>query len=48
MHWNVGYDKNLCDTNLCDQCLTHIIHINLTHKFVALWYVVTVYMYMYF
>ena len=33
---NVWRDKNLCGTNLCDWRLT--IKINLTHKFVALWY----------
>ena len=30
MHCNVWRDKNLCATNLCDQCLTRIIHINKT------------------
>ena len=30
MHCNVWCDKNLCGTNLCDQRLTHIIHINKT------------------
>ena len=28
MHCNVWRDKNLCSTNLCDQLLTRIIHIN--------------------
>ena len=31
MHSNVWYDKNLCGTNLCDLCLTHIIRINISH-----------------
>ena len=30
MHCNVWCDKKLCGTNLCDQCLTRIIHINKT------------------
>ena len=28
---SVWHDKNLCDTNLCDMCLTCIIHINKSH-----------------
>ena len=30
MHCNVWCDKNLCGINLCDRCLTRIIHINKT------------------
>ena len=30
MHCNVWYDNNLHSTNLCDQHLTRIIHINKT------------------
>ena len=30
MHYNVWYNKNLCDTNLCDWRLTCIIRINKT------------------
>ena len=28
MYYNVWRDKNLCSTNICDWCLTRIIHIN--------------------
>ena len=31
MHNNIWYDKNLCSTNLCDQRLTRIICINISH-----------------
>ena len=31
MHSNVWCDKNLCGTNLCDLCLTHINRINKSH-----------------
>ena len=31
MYCNVWCDKNLCSTNLCDLCLTHIICINKSH-----------------
>ena len=30
MHCNLWHDKNLCGTNLCNQCLTRIIRINKT------------------
>ena len=42
MHSNVWHDKNLCGKNLCDQCLTHIIH-TITQKFVTLEGIFTAY-----